>query len=97
MYNKFKKGLNREGNMAMKDIAYGYWWNCEHCGEENAYGLTEEETDAYIKDWEEDNADLVAQGETGESVVDWNYDVIARENEMHKEEKNKCWKCKKVA
>ena len=71
--------------MAMKDIAYGYWWNCEHCGEENAYGLTEEETDAYIKDWEEDNADLVAQGETGESVVDWNYDVIARENEMHKD------------
>ena len=22
--------------MAMKDIVYGYWWNCEHCGEENA-------------------------------------------------------------
>ena len=29
----------------MKDIAYGYWWKCEHCGEENAWGLTEEETD----------------------------------------------------
>ena len=31
----------------MKDIAYGYWWNCEHCGEENAYGLTDEEAEAY--------------------------------------------------
>jgi hypothetical protein len=80
----------------MKDIAYGYWWNCATCGTENAYGLTTEEADEYIKDWEEDNADLVAEGETGEGAVDWNYDVIARENNMHVEEKQACWKCNKT-
>ena len=41
--------------MAMKDIAYGYWWNCEHCGEENAYGLTEDDAEAYAREWEKDN------------------------------------------
>ena len=80
----------------MKDIAYGYWWNCEHCGEENAYGLTEDEAEAYALEWENDNPEML-EHETGMGVVDWNYDVIAKENEMHKEEKNKCWKCKKVA
>ena len=41
----------------IKDIAYGYWWNCAACGAENAYGLTQAEADEYIKDWEADNAD----------------------------------------
>ena len=81
--------------MAMKDIVYGYWWNCEHCGEENAYGLTDEEAEAYALEWEKENPEML-EHETGMGVVDWNYDVIARENEMHKEEKQKCWKCKKA-
>ena len=45
--------------MAMKDIAYGYWWNCEPCGEENAYGLTEEEAEAYAREWEKDNPEML--------------------------------------
>ena len=81
----------------MKDIAYGYWWNCAYCGEENAYGLTADEAEEYIKDWEEDNADEVAEGETGEGAVDWWYNVTAEENDAHIEEKHKCWKCTKVA
>ena len=27
----------------IKEIAYGYWWNCAACGVENAYGVTEAE------------------------------------------------------
>lgn len=82
----------------MKQIEYGYWWACEHCGAENAYGLDAEEALEYIRDWEEDNRDLVDEGEdTGERVADWNYNVIAREAEWHKEEKQKCTTCKKSA
>ena len=81
----------------IKDIEYGYWYNCVHCGTENAYGLTEAEAEEYIKDWEEDNRDLVEAGEDdGERVADWNYNVIAREAEWHKEEKQACWKCNKI-
>ena len=49
----------------IKEIAYGYWWNCAACGTENAYGVTEAEAADYIADWEADNADSVAEGETG--------------------------------
>ena len=81
----------------MKDIAYGYWWHCAACGAENAYGLTEAEADEYIKDWEADNADSVAEGETGEGACDWDYNVIAEENDAHIEEQHRCWKCDTVA
>ena len=82
----------------MKNIEYGYWWNCAACGAENAYGLTEAEAKEYIRDWEADNADLVESGEdTGERVADWNYNVIAREMDAHVEEAHKCWKCSTVA
>ena len=47
--------------MAMKAIEYGYWYNCVHCGTENAYGLDAQEAKEYIADWEADNADLVAE------------------------------------
>lgn len=91
---------NKRGTMTtqtkMKDILYGYMYNCVHCGVVNAYGLTEQEADEYIKDWEQDNADLVADGETGEGACDWNYDVIAREDRRHIEDKQKCWKCNKL-
>ena len=48
----------------IKQIEYGYWWNCADCGTENAYGLTEAEAEEYIKDFEENNAEEVAEGET---------------------------------
>tara|TARA_E500000178_G_scaffold161776_1_gene161368 strand:- start:184 stop:507 length:324 start_codon:yes stop_codon:yes gene_type:complete len=81
----------------IKQIEYGYWWNCKSCGTENAYGLTEAEADEYIKDFEENNAEEVAEGETGEGACDWNYNVIAEENDAHIEDKEKCWKCDAVA
>tara|TARA_B100000902_G_scaffold4836_1_gene6178 strand:+ start:457 stop:780 length:324 start_codon:yes stop_codon:yes gene_type:complete len=81
----------------MKQIEYGYWWNCAECGTENAYGLTEKEAEDYISDWESDNAEYVAEGETGEGACDWNYNVIAEENDAHIEEQQKCWKCDAVA
>lgn len=81
----------------MKDIAYGYWWNCAACDAENAYGVTEAEAAAYIADWEADNADSVAEGETGEGACDWWYNVVAEENDAHIEEEHKCWSCAAVA
>ena len=81
----------------IKDIAYGYWWNCAACGTENAYGVTEAEAADYIADWEADNADSVAEGETGEGACDRRYNVIAEEDDAHIEEKHKCWKCNAVA
>jgi len=81
----------------MKQIEYGYFWNCAVCGEENAYGLDEAEAEEYIKDFERDNAEEVAEGETGEGACDWNYNVIAEENDAHIEDKEKCWKCNAVA
>tara|TARA_Y200000002_G_scaffold194904_1_gene161034 strand:- start:1043 stop:1366 length:324 start_codon:yes stop_codon:yes gene_type:complete len=81
----------------IKQIEYGYWWNCADCGTENAYGLTEAEAEEYIKDFEENNAEEVAEGETGEGACDWNYNVIAEENDAHIEDKEKCWKCDAVA
>jgi hypothetical protein len=82
----------------IKDIAYGYWWNCAACGAENAYGLTQAEADDYIRDWEADNADEAEEDkETGESACDWWYNVTAEENDAHIEEQHKCWKCAAVA
>jgi len=81
----------------MKQIAYGYWWNCGACGTENAYGLTADEAEEYCRDWEEDNADAVEDGETGEGACDWWYNVTAEENDAHIEEGERCWKCNAVA
>ena len=80
----------------MKEIEYGYHYRCEHCGVENAYGLTEQEADDYIREWEADNRDLVQEGETGESACDWWYNVTAAENSAHIEDGEKCWKCRKT-
>ena len=72
----------------IKEIAYGYLWNCATCGTENAYGLTDEEADDYNKEWEEDNADAVAEGETGEGACDWWYNVTARKRCTHRRQRN---------
>ena len=55
------------------------------------------EAEEYIKDFEINNAEEVAEGETGEGACDWNYNVIAEENDEHIEEQQKCWKCDAVA
>tara|TARA_B100000900_G_C20414591_1_gene648311 strand:- start:579 stop:863 length:285 start_codon:yes stop_codon:yes gene_type:complete len=80
----------------MKDIALGYYYNCMHCGVENAFGVTQQEADAEALEWERDNADLVEDGETGEGSVDWWYNVTAEENNAHIEQAHKCWKCEGV-
>jgi hypothetical protein len=77
----------------MKEIAYGYYYNCEHCGVENAYGVTQQEADDYVREWEQDNKDLVEQGDTGEGACDWWYNVTAEENDAHINDKERCWQC----
>ena len=77
----------------MKDIVMGYYYRCEHCGIENAFGVTQPELDDEIAEWEADNADLVAEGETGYGACDWWYNVTAEENRAHIEQAHKCWKC----
>jgi len=88
---------NTQQHKQMKLIEYGYYWNCATCGTENAYGLTEQEADDYIRDWEADNEDAVAEGETGEGACDWWYNVTAEENDAHIEDGECCWKCDTVA
>ena len=80
-----------------KEIAYGYWWTCTHCGTENAYGLTQAEAEAEAREWELDNKDLVAEGETGIGSVDWWYNVTARENDAHVQAGHTCTHCMKLA
>ena len=81
----------------LKDIAYGYFWNCEHCGEENAYGLDAREGIAAIEEWAEDNADLIAEGEDAQAAIDWQYNVAAEEHKLHREEQQECRSCGRSA
>ena len=81
----------------LKEIAYGYYWNCVHCGEENAYGLDAREGIAAIEEWAEDNKDLIAEGEDAQAAIDWQYNVAAEEHLLHVVEKQKCRNCKKSA
>ena len=67
-------------------IAYGYTWRCTHCGAENAYGLTEAEA----------AAEAAAEHDGDLGVIDWHYNVIAREEELHIEEQQKCSTCDKL-
>ena len=81
----------------LKELAYGYYWNCAHCGIENAYGLDAREGTAAIEQWQEDNRDLIAEGEDAQAAIDWTYNVAAEENKLHIEEQQKCRNCKKSA
>jgi hypothetical protein len=73
----------------------GYSWNCKKCGTANEFRMTPQEQQEYIDDWEKDNQDLVADGETGESALDWVLTTIGQESEMHIG--SKCKKCGTVA
>ena len=81
----------------LKELAYGYYWNCTHCGAENAYGLDAREGTAAIEEWALDNADLIAEGEDAQAAIDWTYNVAAEENKLHIEDKQLCRACKKSA
>ena len=81
----------------LKELAYGYYWHCAHCGVENAYGLDCREGIAAIEEWALDNADLIAEGEDAQAAIDWTYNVAAEENKLHIEEAHACRACKKTA
>ena len=81
----------------LKDIAYGYFWNCAYCGVENAYGLDAREGIAAIEEWADDNADLIAEGEDAQAAIDWQYNVAAEEHKLHVEEGHECRACKRTA
>ena len=68
-----------------------YDWECEKCGHENVFGMTQQEADEYIENWERENPDEVENGHSGESVLDWNMNVIGPESEMHRGQK--CSNC----
>ena len=72
------------------DESYGYEWECSNCGTENQFDMTPQERAQYIKDWEEDNQDLVADGETGLDALNNLLDTGA-ESGMHHGQK--CIKC----
>ena len=67
-------------------IAYGYTWRCIHCGAENEYGLTQQQAEA----------EAAAEWDGDLGAIDWHYNVIAREEELHIEEQQKCSTCDKL-
>ena len=73
------------------DESYGYEWECSNCGTENEFVMTPQERAQYIKDWEADNQDLVANGETGENALNNLLDDTGEESGMHYGKK--CMKC----
>ena len=77
------------------DDDYGYTWNCKKCDAENEFTMTPQEKQEYINNWEEDNQDLVADGETGEGALDNLLLDQGKESGMHYG--NKCTKCGTVA
>ena len=72
------------------DDDYGYTWNCKKCGTENEFTMTPQEKQEYIDDWEADNEDLVADGETGEAAL---IDTLAQGEDSGFHIGNKCVKC----
>lgn len=68
-----------------------YDWECEKCGHENVFGMTQQEADEYIENWERENPEAVADGDSGESTLDWNMNVIGPDSEMHRGQK--CANC----
>lgn len=89
---EFKKAYNStESAVQEDDESYGYEWQCSNCGTENEFVMTPQERAQYIKDWEADNQDLVADGETGENALNNLLDDTGEESGMHYGQK--CMKC----
>ena len=70
---------------------YAYTWNCKKCGDENEFSMTPQEKQEYIDDWEADNQDLVADGETGQGALDNLLMDQGEDSGMHYGDK--CVKC----
>ena len=91
-----KAGLYDDGGMTEDaDDDYGYTWNCKKCGSENEFTMTPQEKQEYIDDWEADNQDLVADGETGEGALDNLLLDQGEDSGMHYGDK--CAKCGTIA
>lgn len=69
---------------------YGYTWNCKKCGTENEFSMSRQDAQEYIDDWEADNEDLVADGETGSAAL---IDTLAQGEDSGFHYGNKCVKC----
>lgn len=69
---------------------YGYTWNCKKCGTENEFSMSRQDAQEYIDDWEADNQDLVADGETGSAAL---IDTLAQGEDSGFHYGNKCVKC----
>jgi len=97
MTKTFKDYLAEITNPLGEDLDddYGYTWNCKKCGSENEFTMTPQEKQEYINDWEADNQDLVADGETGEGALDNLLLDQGEESGMHYGDK--CAKCGTVA
>ncbi len=85
------KPADYESAVQEDDESYGYEWQCSNCGTENEFVMTPQERAQYIKDWEADNQDLVADGETGENALNNLLDDTGEESGMHYGQK--CMKC----
>lgn len=71
LYQQFKAATaNIKGVKEDSHDDYAYTWNCKKCGTENEFSMTPQEKQEYIDDWEADNQDLVADGETGQGALD---------------------------
>jgi len=99
MTKKFRDYLNETEEKSQwvedTDDDYGYTWNCKKCGAENEFTMTPQEKQEYINDWEADNQDLVADGETGEGALDNLLLDQGEDSGMHYGDK--CVKCGTVA
>jgi len=97
MTKKFRDYLAETINEGAGDLQddYGYTWNCKKCNAENEFTMTPQEKQEYIDDWEADNQDLVADGETGEGALDNLLMDQGEESGMHYGDK--CVKCGTVA
>jgi DNA-directed RNA polymerase subunit M/transcription elongation factor TFIIS len=69
---------------------YGYTWNCKKCGTENEFSMSRKDAQEYIDDWEADNEDLVADGETGEAALT---DTLSQGEDSGFHIGDKCVKC----
>ena len=70
LYQQFKAATTQVKGVKEDSDNYAYTWNCEKCSTQNEFSMTPQEKQEYINDWEADNQDLVADGETGQGALD---------------------------
>lgn len=99
LYQQFKAATAKVKGVKEDDVdavypgtgdIYGYTWNCKKCGTENEFSMSRQDAQEYIDDWEADNEDLVADGETGSAAL---IDTLAQGEDSGFHYGNKCVKC----